>query len=287
MVKKVYEALNWASSFLKEHNRDENAGEILLRHYMNCSRSHLLASLHDEIESTVYQRFEESVHKHAEGVPVQYMLGYEEFYGREFSVNQDVLIPRPETEELIYHALRKMPTLFKDKKDISLVDVGTGSGIIAITMKLEQPQLDVTATDLMPGPLAMAKQNADTLQAEVAFVSGDLLQPFIQEGKKFDMVLSNPPYIPESDAESMSNVVTEHEPHTALFAGVDGLDLYRRFAEELPLVLNTPGLVGFEVGAGQGKSVSSLMHEAFPNATVTIENDINGKDRMVFVEVPA
>lgn len=287
MVKKVYEALNWASSFLKEHHRDENAGEILLRHYMNCSRSHLLASLHDEVEEKIYHQFADAVHKHAEGVPVQYMMGYEEFYGREFAVNPDVLIPRPETEELIYHTLRKIPALFKGQNHLCLADIGTGSGIIGITMKLEKPELDVTVSDVMPGPLATAKKNAQELKAELTFVSGDLLQPFIQEQKKFDIVLSNPPYIPESDAETMSNVVTEYEPHTALFAGKDGLDLYRRFAEELPLVLNNPGFVGFEVGAGQGEAVGLLMKQAFPSGQITVENDINGKDRMVFVEIHA
>ncbi|MGM9925876.1 MAG: peptide chain release factor N(5)-glutamine methyltransferase [Bacillus sp. (in: firmicutes)] len=287
MAKKVYEALNWASSFLKQHNRDENAGELLMRHYMNCSRSHLLASLHDEVEPSIWQQFEEAVHKHAEGVPVQHMMGYEEFYGREFIVNKDVLIPRPETEELVYHALRKAPPLFGGRMDLRLADIGTGSGIIGITMKLEQPALRVTATDMSSAALMTAKRNADKLQADVVFIQGDLLQPFIQSGLKLDIVLSNPPYIPNSDAASMSTVVTDHEPHTALFAGEDGLDLYRRFAKELPLVLNRPALVGFEVGAGQGASVVELIKEGIPEARVTVEYDINGKDRMVFAEVPA
>lgn len=284
MAKKIYEALNWASSFLKENGRDQNAGELLLKHYLRCSRSQLLASLHDDLGEDIWQTFEKAVHLHILGKPVQYIIGYEEFYGRTFNVNEAVLIPRPETEELVYHTLAKMKTLFPNRQDLRLVDVGTGSGAIAITMKSERPSLFVTATDIMDNALVVAKMNANQLGAEICFVKGDLLQPFLESGQKFDIVLSNPPYIPESDIEVMSEVVTEHEPHTALFAGADGLVLYRRLCEELPGVLNNPFLVGFEIGAGQGEAVAGLLQAALPEAMVTIEYDINGKDRMVFAE---
>lgn len=287
MSQKIYEALNWASSFLKQHKRDENAGELLLKYFLQCSRSQLLANLHDELEHDTWNTFQKAVLQHADGMPIQYMMGFEEFYGRPFTVNEAVLIPRPETEELIYHTLHKIPALFGARQDVSLVDIGTGSGAIAVTMKLEMPSLDVMATDVVPQSLAVAKGNAKRLEADIMFVEGDLLQPFIAEKKTFDIVLSNPPYIPEGDALTMSNVVTDHEPHTALFAGEDGLDLYRRFAEELPYVLNTPSLVGFEIGVGQGEKVAELLRKALPKAHVTIEYDINGKDRMVFAETPA
>ena len=284
MAKKIYEALNWASSFLKENGRDQNAGELLLKHYLQCSRSQLLASLHDDLGQDVWQTFENAIYLHIEGNPVQYMIGYEEFYGRTFNVNEAVLIPRPETEELVYHTLAKMKTLFPNRQDLRLVDVGTGSGAIAITMKSERPSLLVTATDIMDNALAVAKDNASQLGVDICFVQGDLLQPFMESNQKFDIVLSNPPYIPEGDIEVMSEVVTEHEPHTALFAGADGLVLYRRLCEELPKVLNERYLVGFEIGAGQGEAVADLLQEALPKAKVSIEYDINGKDRMVFAE---
>lgn len=284
MTMKVFEALHWASSFLKENGRDENAGEILLKHYMNVSRSKLLASLHDVLPEKVWVEFQKSVEEHAKGVPVQYLIGYEEFYGRSFIVNKEVLIPRPETEELVYHALKKIPAIFS-AREISLVDVGTGSGAIGITMKLEMPELHVVLTDIAEASLDVARANAKALEADVQFIKGDLLQPFIEKGITFDVVLSNPPYIPEADKVWMSTVVTDHEPHRALFAGVDGLDLYRRFMTELPKIIKTPGLIGFEVGAGQGNAVAAMLKETFPQAEVSVEYDINGKDRMVFAEI--
>ncbi|RFU70839.1 peptide chain release factor N(5)-glutamine methyltransferase [Peribacillus saganii] len=282
---KVYEALNWASSYLQESKRDENAGEILLRHFLQVERSGLFANFHTEIPDQIQVKFKEAVELHVKGTPIQYIIGHEDFYGRKFKVTGEVLIPRPETEELIFHILRKIPSVFGRKNGLSLVDIGTGSGAIAITMKLEHPTLDVTATDISEASLEVAKENAGDLGADVRFIRGDLLQPFIEKEQTLDIILSNPPYIPLHDKEWMSEVVIGHEPHRALFAGEDGLDFYWRFMEELPLVVKKPGLIGFEIGAGQGESVADMLRSTFPEALVSVEYDINGKDRMVFAEI--
>lgn len=282
---KGFEALNWASSFLMECGRDANAGELLLRHLTKMSRAQLFANQRDELSESVWQTFERAVHLHAEGTPVQYIIGEEEFYGRAFEVNPEVLIPRPETEELVYGALSRLKGMFGDQQELACIDVGTGSGAIAVTMKLEYPSLQVTASDIAESSLQVARRNAERLGAEIDFVQGDLLQPFIHQGKKFDIVLSNPPYIPIADQQQMSEVVVEHEPHRALFAGEDGLDFYRRFMEELPLVLKTHALFGFEIGAGQGEAVLAFVRKSFPGCRAELVYDINGKDRMVFAEI--
>ena len=283
---KVYEALRWASSFLRENNRDENAGEWLLMGQLGISRAQMLANMHEELTEEEEAIFTRDVKKHGlEAVPVQHIIGSEEFYGRTFLVNGNVLIPRPETEELIYHALAKINKLFGSNMPIEMADIGTGSGIIAITMALECPNLQVTAVDLSEKALEQAAINAERLQANVSFLQGDLLKPLIQAGKKVDVLLSNPPYIPESDRRLLSDVVKNHEPHLALFAGEDGLDCYRQIIADLPHVLAKTALVGFEVGAGQGELVADLMRTAYPEAHVEVVFDINGKDRMVYGEL--
>lgn len=282
---KIFEALNWASSFLKEKNRDENAGELLLRHFTKLSRAQLFAELRSELNAEAAEKFRQAVIKHGEGTPIQYIIGSEEFYGRLFTVSPAVLIPRPETEELVLGTLNRIQSFFGGPEKLRLADIGTGSGAIAVTLKLEEPLLTVTATDLSADALSVAKENAKALEAEVGFLQGDLLNPIKQLGEKLDIVISNPPYIPNQDREWMSEVVTDHEPHLALFAGDDGLDLYRRFMDDLPHVLQPKALVCFEIGTGQGEAVAGLLTSTFPKAKVEVVNDINGRDRMVYAEI--
>ena len=283
---KVFEALKWASSYLKDHNREEYAAELLVRHTLQVSRSEMLIKFREDMEDEQFESFQKIVYLHAQGQPVQYIIGQEDFYGRAFTVNKEVLIPRPETEELVQSALARIDRLFGKNAALKLVDVGTGSGAIAVTMKLENPSLQVVATDLYEVSLSVAKQNAKKLGAEdIEFIQGDLLQPLMEQERNIDIVLSNPPYIPEGDIQTMSDIVTEFEPHRALFAGEDGLVLYKRLCEELPLVVKEKAIIGFEVGAGQSKAAAKLLETAFPQAKVEVQYDINGKDRMVFAEV--
>lgn len=283
---KIFEALKWASSYLQEHKREEFAAELLLRHVLNISRSELIIQFREELDQSALSIFEKYVKLHAEGTPVQYLMGYEEFYGRKFKVNSEVLIPRPETEELVEGAITRIKKFFSKEHALKFVDIGTGSGAIAVTFALEVPFLEVTATDISLPSLQVAKENAAQLGANsIRFIQGDLLAPFLEAQEKFDVVLSNPPYIPESDEKGMSDVVTKHEPHRALFAGDNGLAIYKRLCDQLPLVLKEQSLVGFEVGAGQSGAVSSILQNTFPNAKVEVVYDINGKDRMVFAEI--
>lgn len=283
---KVFEALKWASSFLQENDRDANAGEILLCHLFNKTRAQLYADMRMELPEDIQLKFEQTVKEHVGGVPIQHIIGYEEFYGRKFQVNEHVLIPRPETEELVVGAIQRIKKHFGEQRELKMIDVGTGSGAIAVTMKLECPFLSVTATDISPLALNVARENARLAETEIDFKQGNLLQPLIEGGGKVDIVLSNPPYIPNRDKDVLSVVVKDHEPHLALFGGEEGLDFYIRFMKELPLVINNRALIGFEIGAGQGEQVAKLLKETFAESKVEIVNDINGKERMVFCRVP-
>jgi release factor glutamine methyltransferase len=277
---KVYEALNWASSFLKNAGREVKAGELLLLHVLNCDRAKLFMNMRENLTEEQKLSFIEAVQQHIKGVPIQHIIGYEEFYGRRFIVNQEVLIPRPETEELVLGVLERVKSHFPVKDELQAVDVGTGSGAIAITLALEEPRLTMIATDIAEPSLEIARRNARVLGTQVTFIAGDLLIPLISKGQKVDIVVSNPPYIPID--ELLSDIVKDHEPHRALFGGQDGLAFYIRFMEELPRVIKERALVAFEVGAGQGQAVSEMLKKAFPGATVEVKDDINGKDRMVF-----
>jgi release factor glutamine methyltransferase len=277
----IREALRWASSFLEERGLEPPVAEWLLRHYYQVNRAKLLMILDDKIEPGLFKRLQQDIKRHAEGTPVQHIIGYEEFYGRRFIVNEHVLIPRPETEELVVAVTELKQKLFRQEK-ISLIDVGAGSGAISVTLALEDETLDVQAIDISEEALKVAKKNADELGAKVRFKNGDLLKPIIEEGIRVEAIVSNPPYIPLSDAPSLAVHVREHEPHLALFGGEDGFDLYRRFMEELPEVLKDKGIVGFEVGVGQAQVVKEMLQTAFPYATTEIKIDINGKERMVF-----
>ncbi|UTR12220.1 peptide chain release factor N(5)-glutamine methyltransferase [Evansella sp. LMS18] len=281
---KVYEALKWASSFLEEHGYEAAIGEILLRHHTGWSRTRLFSENQSELSRGVLELFQADVEKSVGGVPVQHLTGEESFYGRTFQVTSDTLIPRPETEELVEAVLEKLSSLEKMEEDgpVRIVDVGTGSGIIAATLALElEGQAAVTAVDISAGALKVAEANSRRLGAKVRFLEGDLLRPLIEAGEKVRAVVSNPPYIPEGDRHSMKENVVGHEPELALFAGEDGLSVYRKLVKQIPEVLDAPGLIAFEIGHGQGKAVKSLILETFPDAEAEVRLDINGKERIV------
>ncbi|MGM9921600.1 MAG: peptide chain release factor N(5)-glutamine methyltransferase [Bhargavaea sp.] len=269
---------------LSAAGREAHAAELLLMHVLGLSRTELLISLRDEVGEDERKRFFSGIEEMAAGVPLQYVTGREMFYGRSFTVTPDVLIPRPETEELVSGALVRAARLWPQEGAISIADIGTGSGAIAVTFKLERPGTEVTATDISPAALRVAMRNAERLGAEVAFLEGDMAEPL--SGRKWDIILSNPPYINPRDRREMSDTVTGHEPHSALFAEEKGLAHYRTLADSLPFLMSAPGLIGLEIGHDQGPAVREMFRAAFPYATVEVVRDINGKERMVFCQIP-
>lgn len=279
MTEKIFKAQQRAFSLLQERGLDTGAVRYLLEHITGYSHATLLANMQSTLTDSQSTQFWSQVEELLTGKPIQYVIGYEEFYGRTFHVNEHVLIPRPETEELIVESLQRIQGKFGDAP-VRVADIGTGSGAIAITLKCEAPQLDVTATDISREALSVAKHNAETLNCDLSFLQGDLAAPL--QAEKWDVILSNPPYIAEEEASLMTSTVLDYEPHTALFAQEEGLYCYRKLAEQLPSMMNSNGIIGLEIGYLQGPAVKGLFEEAFPQATVEIIQDINGKDRMVF-----
>lgn len=273
----INQLLKNAEAILLEKGLDQNAAEILLETRMGLTHSELWMEMSRELEPNHEKQFQEDFARYLAGEPVQYILKTAPFYGYDFLVTEDVLIPRPETEELVATAeafLKKHPLR-------SLLDVCTGSGIIAIALKKAFPDMTVTASDISAAALAIAKKNALLLNADVRFIETDLLESFKQNNERFDMIVANPPYISEAEKAEMSDYVLKNEPFIALFAENDGLAIYERFVDNLKYVLNPSFWVGVEIGYTQGERVKQLFEKSYPHATVLIHKDINSKDRYV------
>ncbi len=189
-------------------------------------------------------------------------MGYEWFYGYDYIVNENVLIPRPETEELVGLVLQVFDDKFSDRQSVETFDVATGSGAIGITLALEESRMHVTASDISQEAIEVAKQNKEKFNANVEFIVGDMLQPFIDNQLHCDILVCNPPYIPQE--ETMEHSVVDYEPHVALFGGEDGLKFYRDVFEKADQVLNPGGFLAFEMGYQQGEALKQLALEYFP-----------------------
>ena len=236
----------------------------------------------NQADKRVEERFIDGVSKLKENEPLNYVLGYSYFYGYKMIVNKNVLIPRFETEELVGLVLSKYDEYFKGKK-VTLADVGTGSGAIAIALKKEEDNFEVYASDISADALKVAKENASNNNADIKFYEGSMLDPIVENNIKLDILVSNPPYIKQDEVLDPS--VKDYEPHVALFGGNDGLKFYRMIFEKAHLVMKDNGLLFFEMGYDQKENLSALAREYFPNADINVYKDINKKDRMLFIKL--
>lgn len=269
------------SEIVKRINLPEDKAEIesiaylLLDKKWSLSRTDILIQKHVTINQTEVDAYIERINAHE---PIQYILGEADFYGRSFKVNPSVLIPRPETELLVQEIIR----FTKSNKPLSILDIGTGSGCIAISLALELP-CTMKAIDISSTALAVAQQNATRLKANVSFMESDILNNSITE--KFDVIVSNPPYISKQEKLNMKPNVLQFEPHTALFPiGEDPLLFYRVIAVQAQHALNIGGSLWFEINEHYGKEICEIMRSVgFEN--VKIFKDWSGKERVVWGEL--
>ena len=235
--------------------RARQDAEVLLFSVLGANRAWLLAHANEELPDARVSRLAEWIERRSFGEPIQYILGEAEFYGLPFNVNPEVLIPRPETE----HLVEKTIELAADFMQPRIVDVGTGSGAIAVALARKLPRAAITAVELSAAALEVAKKNAvrNGVEDRIRFVEGNLLAPVA--GVQFEIVVSNPPYVPEADRRSLAVEVRDYEPAQALFAGEDGLAVYRRLIPEAFAQLVSGGVLVLEIGHGQQESVCLLL----------------------------
>ncbi|MDE5714812.1 MAG: peptide chain release factor N(5)-glutamine methyltransferase [Anaeroplasmataceae bacterium] len=264
-----------------DNEKEESAAVLLLEHVTKLETNALYLKMHSEVEEAIYNEFMETYNKYLkENLPIQYLIGYSCFYGYNFIVNENVLIPRFETEELVENILYRYDQYFKNNK-VDVCDLATGSGCIAISLALEEPNMNVIASDISKEALKVARSNNDALGANVKFLEGDMLAPF--KDMKFDIFVSNPPYIP--DDEIIMPLVKDNEPDIALYGGKDGMKFYRIILSGLRPLLKEKALVCFEHGYDKKEEMIALAHQYFPEAKVEVLKDLEGKDRMTFIYV--
>lgn len=277
------EVVRQARKDLENTNASEQEIMLLMNDLCRDHGINLYAEYLRDADGAIVELFENGCKHLAINEPLDYILGYTEFYGYRFNVDNRVLIPRPETEELVLHALKTIDAVFDGYTNIDMADIGCGSGAIGISVALEEPRVKLVASDISKDALEVAKLNAKTLDVDATFYCGDMAKPLIENGIKVDMVLCNPPYIPSD--ETMESSVIDYEPHVALFGGKDGLKFYRSVLEDASKILKGEGHLLFEMGYNQKEALSELVLTINPKATVECFKDINGKNRILWVNM--
>ena len=251
--------------------------KMLLADLLQINPLELLNCLDKKVEEETIDLFKKKVEAIRKNKPIQYVIGNVNFYGNKFIVNENVLIPRFETEELVENTLNIIEKIFPTK-DLKVIDLGTGSGCIGITLKKKIPTLDITLLDISPKALEIAKENANKLEIEVTLVENDMLEGI---NEKYDIIISNPPYIKEN--EEIQNIVRNNEPHLALYAGKDGLDCYKKILNRAKNCVKDTFLIAFEIGETQKEDIMTLAKLTFPQATIISKKDMQERDRMIFI----
>lgn len=252
--------------------------KMLLANLLERNPLELLNILDMEVSSDIIEKYMLQISNLQNNNPIQYVMGKSCFYGNDYFVNENTLIPRFETEELVEKTLNYIKENFSDIP-LDIIDLGTGTGCIGITLKKYIPNSNVTLVDIDPNTLKVAETNAKNLEADVELIESDFFEKI---NGKFDIVISNPPYI--KDNESIEDVVKDNEPHLALYAGADGLDCYKKILSTIKPYLKDNYLIAFEIGYSQKEDIINLVHKYLPDSIIECYKDLQERDRMIFIQ---
>ncbi|MBN2183443.1 MAG: peptide chain release factor N(5)-glutamine methyltransferase [Sedimentisphaerales bacterium] len=280
----ISKLLNWVSQYLTEKGIDSPrlSAELLLSDVLKLKRIELYTQYNKTVEKQQLDKLRELVRRAGQHEPIAYLVGKTEFYSMEINVTPDCLIPRPETELLVQRAVEFLRT----RDGIQRVcDLCTGSGCIAAAIAKNYPNARTIATDICDAALAVAASNVlkYQLQDKITLLSGDLFDPIIPQLDvgKFDLIVCNPPYVSGSEYEKLEKNIKDYEPRLALFAGEDGMDIYRRIIEEVDSFLKTDAALILEIGYAQGRAIKELLEQTGIFIEIKIEKDFNNNDRIV------
>ena len=273
------QAITKACLLLRRQEKEESLARFLLMYMLDENSQLFSNNLSEQLSKEKENLYFTLIDKHIkEDAPLSHLVGFEYFYDRKFKVTSDVLSPRMETEELIYKVIEYVKK--SEKNNLKILDLCTGSGVIAITLKkeLEDYPVEIIASDVSVAALNIAKENANTNKAEVSFIQSDIFENIKD---KFDIIVSNPPYIDYKDRTTMQDNVLNYDPHLALFAEEDGMYFYREIVENAKEYLEEDGIVFFEIGYDQREKILKLANDNGFKAEVY--KDINGRDRMAIL----
>ena len=275
------QAITKACLLLRRQGKEESLARFLLMYILDESPQLFSNSLSEQISKENEDKYFSLIEKHIkEDVPLSHLVGFEYFYDRKYKVTKDVLSPRMETEELIYKVIEYVKASNNNNNNFKILDLCTGSGIIAITLKkeLEQVSVDVIASDISKEAIEVAKENSQSHDATIKFIKSDI---FNNIDDKFDIIVSNPPYIDRKDEVTMQDNVLKYDPHLALFAEEEGMYFYRKIIEQSKDYLNENGVIFFEIGYDQKDKIIKLAD--MNGYSAEVYKDINGRDRIAFL----
>lgn len=273
------EALNKASLFLKASGLDEHLARTYWMMTFEQTLTDVVLGLNKPVKEEMYTHYMRILEQIVEGKPIQYLLGHAYFMEEKFKVTEHTLIPREDTAGIVSLSNHYL----EEKVDAKVLDIGTGTGILAIMIAKLNPEQHVFASDISPEALEVAKENALNHQVNVEFIESNLFEHIPQQS--FDLIVSNPPYISEDELDLMDDSVKKFEPSLALFAEDNGLAIYKQLAKQIQSYVKETSMIIVEIGFQQGEAVKTIFSETFPNSTIETILDLNGKNRYVQIEL--